>query len=45
MTWMLVFCDLCNRLVDAEDAKGFPEENPKEWVCKRCLKNKVSYDL
>lgn len=32
-----VFCNICERLVAKEDAVGFPTEDPKEWVCHRCV--------
>ena len=33
----LVFCTLCGELVAKEDAKGFPEDAPREWVCHKCI--------
>ena len=39
-----VFCDICNELVSKNNAQGFPEEQPKEWICKKCIKNdKIQY--
>jgi len=33
-----VFCEICNELIPKENAIGLPEDNPKNWLCKNCLK-------
>jgi len=40
----MMFCTLCEELVDKRNAKGFPSEDPKEWVCHHCIIGDVGDD-